>query len=36
VRELLQRSGFAAVTTQRDLAGLERCTAGRWPGGPGA
>jgi release factor glutamine methyltransferase len=36
VRELLQRSGFADVTTHRDLAGLERCTAGRWPGAPGA
>jgi release factor glutamine methyltransferase len=36
VRDLLQRSGFAEVTTHRDLAGLERCTAGRWPGSPGA
>lgn len=36
VRELLQRSGFTDVTTQRDLAGLERCTTGRWPDGAGA
>jgi release factor glutamine methyltransferase len=36
VRELLQRSGFIDVTTHPDLAGLERCTAGRWPGSPGA
>lgn len=36
VRELLQRSGFADVTTHRDLAGLERCSAARWPGSPGA
>ena len=36
VRELLQGAGFADVTTRRDLAGLERCTFGRWPGAPGA
>jgi release factor glutamine methyltransferase len=36
VCELLQRSGFTDVTTHRDLAGLERCTVARWPGGPGA
>jgi release factor glutamine methyltransferase len=36
VRELLTDAGFAAVTTHRDLAGLERCTAGLWPGRPGA
>ena len=36
VRELLQGSGFADISTQRDLAGLERCTSGRWPGSPGA
>jgi release factor glutamine methyltransferase len=36
VRDLLVGAGFAAVTTHRDLAGLERCTAGQWPGAPGA
>jgi release factor glutamine methyltransferase len=36
VRDLLVDAGFAAVTTHRDLAGLERCTAGEWPGAPGA
>jgi release factor glutamine methyltransferase len=30
VRALLQHAGFAEVQTQRDLAGLERCTEGRW------
>jgi release factor glutamine methyltransferase len=32
VRELFLRSGFEAVRTVRDLAGLERCTEGRRPG----
>lgn len=32
VRELLERAGFAAVTTRPDLAGRERCSGGRWPG----
>ena len=36
VRELLAGAGFVAVTTHRDLAGLERCTAGHWPDAPGA
>lgn len=32
VREHLQNAGFEAVTTWRDLAGLERISAGRQPG----
>jgi release factor glutamine methyltransferase len=36
VRELFERAGFEAVVTRHDLAGLERCTTGRWPGTPGA
>jgi len=36
VRGLFERAGFDAVATQRDLAGLERCTSGRWPGATGA
>ena len=35
VRELLAGTGFAAIATHRDLAGLERCTAGLWPDRPG-
>ncbi|SPA27364.1 N5-glutamine methyltransferase, modifies release factors RF-1 and RF-2 [Cupriavidus taiwanensis] len=31
-RQLLQAGGFDEVFTARDLAGLERCTGGRWPG----
>jgi len=30
VRGLLQAAGFADVTTRRDLAGIGRCTGGRW------
>ena len=30
VRELLQAAGFADVVSRRDLAGIERCTGGRW------
>jgi len=30
VRELLLAAGFAAVVSRRDLAGIERCTGGRW------
>ena len=30
VRELLLAAGFAAVISRRDLAGIERCTGGRW------
>jgi release factor glutamine methyltransferase len=32
VRERLETAGFEAVTTRRDLAGVERCTGGRQPG----
>jgi release factor glutamine methyltransferase len=30
-RMLFARAGFEHVETRRDLAGLERCTEGRWP-----
>jgi release factor glutamine methyltransferase len=33
VRGLLERHGFGQVATHRDLAGRDRCTAGRRPGG---
>lgn len=36
VRELLAGAGFTDVATHRDLAGRERCTAGRWSGRPEA
>ncbi len=32
VRGLLARRGFVEVATRRDLAGHERCSAGRWTG----
>jgi release factor glutamine methyltransferase len=32
VRKLLVDAGFGQVDTRRDLAGLDRCTEGRWPG----
>ncbi|MDP2817843.1 MAG: peptide chain release factor N(5)-glutamine methyltransferase [Polaromonas sp.] len=32
VRELLARRGFAEVQSQADLAGISRCSGGRWPG----
>jgi release factor glutamine methyltransferase len=32
VRTLLADAGFEAIGSRRDLAGLERCTGGRWPG----
>lgn len=32
VRALLGRRGFVATSTQADLAGLARCSGGRWPG----
>jgi release factor glutamine methyltransferase len=32
VREALQGAGFAAVQTRADLAGLPRCSGGRWTG----
>jgi release factor glutamine methyltransferase len=35
VRELLSAAGFADVATRQYLAGLDRCTEGRWPGLPG-
>jgi release factor glutamine methyltransferase len=31
VRELLERAGFEAVVSRTDLAGIERCSGGRWP-----
>jgi release factor glutamine methyltransferase len=30
VRGLLQAGGFRAVTSRRDLAGIERCSGGQW------
>lgn len=32
VRQLLQAQGFVAVQSRRDLAGIERCSGGRWFG----
>ena len=32
VRALLAAAGLADVQSQRDLAGIERCSGGRWPG----
>lgn len=32
VRELLERQGFAQVQSRQDLAGIERCSGGQWPG----
>jgi release factor glutamine methyltransferase len=32
VRALLAQAGFNAVQSRRDLAGIERCSGGRWPG----
>lgn len=34
VRNLLFQSGFQAVSSERDLAGIERCSGGQWPGTP--
>jgi release factor glutamine methyltransferase len=31
VRELLVAQGFEAVSSRRDLGGIERCSGGRWP-----
>ncbi|HEY1231521.1 MAG TPA: peptide chain release factor N(5)-glutamine methyltransferase [Ramlibacter sp.] len=31
VRALLAAAGFTAVESRRDLAGIERCSGGRWP-----
>jgi release factor glutamine methyltransferase len=36
VRELLGAAGFADVATHQDLAGLDRCSEGRWPARAGA
>jgi release factor glutamine methyltransferase len=33
VRELLASEGFEQVQSRRDLAGIERCSGGLWPGG---
>ncbi|CAN7258892.1 peptide chain release factor N(5)-glutamine methyltransferase [Acidovorax sp. LjRoot194] len=30
VRDLLRAAGFAAVSSRQDLAGIERCSGGRW------
>ena len=30
VRDLMAAAGFAAIGTRQDLAGLDRCTGGRW------
>jgi release factor glutamine methyltransferase len=30
VRRLLESAGFGAVTSRRDLAGIERCSGGQW------
>lgn len=32
VRELLQAQGFEQVQSRKDLAGIERCSGGLWPG----
>lgn len=32
VRDLLTRQGFAQVQSRQDLAGIERCSGGQWPG----
>ena len=34
VAELLAQRGFEAVESRRDLAGIERCSGGRWPAIP--
>jgi release factor glutamine methyltransferase len=36
VRVLFEDAGFDGVATRHDLAGLERCTSGRWPQAAGA
>ena len=36
VRRLLTTAGFAEVQSRQDLAGLDRCTGGRWPGPAGS
>ncbi len=32
VRTLLRQAGFVSVQSRRDLAGIERCSGGCWPG----
>ena len=32
VRALLNGAGFRSVSSRQDLAGIERCTGGKWPG----
>lgn len=32
VQVLLSGGGFESVTSRTDLAGIARCTGGRWPG----
>jgi release factor glutamine methyltransferase len=32
VRTLLQETGFTGVQSRLDLAGIERCSGGQWPG----
>ena len=32
VRELLVSQGFETISSRQDLAGIERCSGGRWPG----
>jgi release factor glutamine methyltransferase len=32
VRTLLQDAGFGQVQSRQDLAGIERCSGGKWPG----
>lgn len=32
VRELLLEQGFQSVSSRTDLAGIERCSGGQWPG----
>jgi release factor glutamine methyltransferase len=32
VRELLERQGFGQIQSRQDLAGIERCSGGQWPG----
>ncbi|WP_022980511.1 peptide chain release factor N(5)-glutamine methyltransferase [Ideonella sp. B508-1] len=36
VRRLLTAAGFVEVQSRQDLAGLDRCTGGRWPGPAGS
>ena len=32
VRELLASQGYEGISSRKDLAGIERCTGGQWPG----